>query len=219
MTELTESFRPGAFILSMDDEGNLSRDNVTVKSGEGKLLAGQVLGSIPSGTSSAAAKSGGNTGNGVFTLDATTPILPRAEAGVYQVRCIAAAANSGTFRVTSPAGVVLGDVAVGSTFADRIKFAIADGATDFIVGDGFDVTVSNITEKYVAYDETATNGAQLASGVLYAPVDATSADQPAAAVKRHVEVNSALLQWKSGATTAGKNAALAALKAQTIVAR
>lgn len=93
-------------------------------------------------TAVAATKAGGNTGNGTITVDVATPVLAHAIAGVYTARCIAAAANSGTFRVTDPNGLVLGDVVVGATFADQIKFVIADGAADFIVGDGFDVTVA-----------------------------------------------------------------------------
>lgn len=103
------------------------------------------LSSALAGTAEVAAKSGGNTGNGVFTIDALTPVLAGAKVGVYTVRCIAAAANGGTFRVEDPDGIVLGDVAVGATFADDIKFAIADGSADFVVGDGFDVTVSGGT--------------------------------------------------------------------------
>lgn len=97
-------------------------------------------------TAAAAAKAGGNAANtGAITMDATTPVLTGAKPGVYTIRCIAAAANSGTFRVEDPDGFVKGDVAVGATFSDDIKFSIADGSQDFIVGEGFDVTVA-ITE-------------------------------------------------------------------------
>ena len=52
-----------------------------------------------------------------------------------------AGTNSATFRVTDPMGKVLGDVVysgsgASATFANRIKFAITDGSTDFVVGDG-----------------------------------------------------------------------------------
>ena len=49
---------------------------------------------VPVGAASVAAKSGGNTGTGTLTMDATTPILAFAIAGVYAVRCIEAAACS-----------------------------------------------------------------------------------------------------------------------------
>lgn len=90
----------------------------------------------------AAAPTFAGTGNGVMTLDATTPVLAGAKNGSYTATCVAAATNSGTFRVEDPDGYVLGDVAVGATFADDIKFVIADGATDFVVGDKFTIAVT-----------------------------------------------------------------------------
>lgn len=90
----------------------------------------------------AAAPVAAGTGNGVMTLDATTPVLAGAKNGSYVVTCVTAATNGGTFRVEDPDGYVLGDVAVGATFADDIKFVIADGSTDFIVGDKFTIAVT-----------------------------------------------------------------------------
>jgi hypothetical protein len=46
MTVLHENPHDGNFILSEDDEGRLSRDNVVIASGAGKLLPGTVLGKI-----------------------------------------------------------------------------------------------------------------------------------------------------------------------------
>ncbi len=140
------------------------------------LALGTLLGKILLGAATAAAKSGGNTGDGVFTIDATTPILAYAKAGIYTVRCIAAAANGGTFRVTDPYGNVLGDVAVGSTFANQIKFVIADGTTDFIVGDGFDVTIAAGSGKYKAYNADNVDGSQYPELVLAEAVDSSGGD-------------------------------------------
>ncbi len=149
---------------------------VTILSGVGALVLGTLLGKILFGAATAAAKSGGNTGNGTLTMDPTTPILARAKVGVYLVRCIAAATNGGTFRVTDPDGYVLGDVAVGDTFANQIKFVIADGSTDFIVGDGFDVTIAAGSGKYKAYDKDNVDGSQYPDSILTEAVDATAAD-------------------------------------------
>ena len=90
----------------------------------------------------AAAPVAAGTGDGVMTLDATTPVLAGAKNGSYVVTCVTAATNGATFRVEDPDGYVLGDVAVGATFADDIKFVIAAGSTDFIVGDMFTITVT-----------------------------------------------------------------------------
>lgn len=147
----------------------------TLKSGQ-NLLHGAVLGRIAAISAASAAKSGGNTGNGTLTLDVTTPLLVNHQVGVYQVRCITAATNSGTFRIYDPTGDVLGDVVVGSTFSDQLKFVIADGSSDFIVGDGFDITVT-ASGKYVAWNSSATNGSQEIAGILLGDCDATGGDK------------------------------------------
>ncbi len=123
----------------------LAYDDVT--EGDAAVLVAGQSGKIGSAaatvadTVSAAAHAGG-TGNGTITMDVTTPLLTNAQSGVYTAKCITAATNGGTFRVADPHGNVLGDVAVGATFANQVKFVIADGSTDFIVGDQFDITVA-----------------------------------------------------------------------------
>lgn len=153
-------------------------EGITLKSGA-NYVRGTVLEETVFGTAASAAKTGGNTGNGTLTLDATTPTLYGAVPGVYTVRLIAAAANSGTFRVTGPSGNVLGDVTVGQTFSNQIKFATADGATDFVVGDGFDITVTAAAASAQKYQKvTADIRARV---VLLEDVDATSADKASVA--------------------------------------
>jgi len=221
MTTLTETIHDAAFLVS-EEENYYSRDKIVVASGAGKLVAGAVLGrKVVSGVSASAVKaSGANTGNGTLVLDATTPILANATVGVYTVRCIVAGANAATFRVTDPAGRVLGDVAfsgsgASGTFADHIKFAVADGSTDFIVGDGFDVSVSDIVFKYVAAPDVAADGSDVAQGVLYAAVDATSADQQAVIVNRLAQVRATDLSYDASVTTAAQ----IAKKANQLLAR
>lgn len=189
------------------EHGTYSREVVTIASGAGLLAIGTVLAKLTKGAATSAAKSGGNTGNGTLTLDVTTPVLAGAKAGVYTVRCITAATNGGTFRVEDPDGIVLGDVPVGATFADDIKFAIADGASDFIVGDGFDITVAAGSAKYVAHQFGAVTGAEIASAVLLQVVDATSADQQAVICARHAEVSAQGLKWHASVNTSEKKLA------------
>lgn len=149
---------------------------ITLVSGAGLLTKGTVLGKITKGAASVAA-AGGNTGDGVFTLDATTPILSNSIAGAYSVKCITAATNGGTFRVSDPNGNVLGDVAVAATFANQIKFSIADGDADFVVGDTFTVTIAAGSGKFKAYDVDNVDGTERAALVLAENADdATSAD-------------------------------------------
>lgn len=222
MTTLTEGLHAAEFILS---EANFhrSRDAITV-SLSAVLGAGTVLGRLGTGaalSAASAAKAGGNTGNGALTLDGTTPVLNGAKVGVYTVRCIAAATNSGTFRVEDPNGVVKGDVAVGATFSDEIKFAIADGSSDFIVGDGFDITVTAGGNKgeYKKLNLTGTDGSQIASAVLYADVDASAADAAGVGLVRACEVKKDSLVWPSGITTDQKNAAIVDLSNVGIIVR
>jgi hypothetical protein len=141
------------------------------------------------------------TGNGALTLDATTPLLAGAKAGAYTITCITAASNSGTFRVEDPNGVVLGDVAVGATFADQIKFVIADGATDFIVGDKFTVTVAAGTGQYLTSVAAAVDGSAEPDLVLSETVDATLAAKPAMAYKRG-DFNASALTFGAGHSAA-----------------
>lgn len=213
MALITEGMHEGEFIGELAMGVGFHVDAITLLSGQ-NLVAGAALGAVPAGTSASAAKSGGNTGNGTFTLDATTPVQPGAKEGVYTVRCITAATNGGTFRVEDPDGIVIGDVAVAATFSDDIKFVIADGATDFIVGDGFDVTISALTYKYVEYNPAGTTGAQIVSGLLMKNTNASAADVATTALRRGpAVVNRNDITWKSGMTTAQKNTAIAAFQA------
>lgn len=208
-------------VLKHEADGRYSRDVVTILSGAGVLEIGTVLGQITKGTATSAAKSGGNTGNGTLTVDATTPVRAGAKVGVYSVRCVAAAINAGTFRVTDPDGFVLGDVAVGGTFDNDIKFATADGSTDFAVADGFDITVAAGALKWVPHVSGAVNGTEVAAAVLLAHTDATSADVPECVVlTRHAEVVRQGLVWDASVNSdAKKDAAIAQLRSLGIVTR
>ena len=201
---MTLNFQPsgltnqGTFVPDNLMVGGLpfSTKQVTVKSGA-SLARGTVLEEVVAGTAASAAKSGGNTGNGTLTLDATTPVLTGAAAGVYQVRLITAATNAGTFRVTAPNGNVLGDVGVGATFSNKIKFATADGSTDFAVGDGFDITVTATGQKVQAVTSDVN-----ARYILAEDVDATGGDKITVAYVTGT-FNKNRVTLGSGATLAG----------------
>lgn len=81
-----------------------------------------------------------NVGNGVLgTITAGSLI----ETGTYVLICTAAATDAGTFSVRSPSGELLPDLTVASAYSgDHINVTLADGATDFAVGDRFDVYVN-----------------------------------------------------------------------------
>lgn len=193
-----------------------SREAVTVLSGQ-NLAVGTVLGKATIGALSETHV--GNTGNGVMTIDAVTPALANCQVGAYKAVCIAAAANGGTFEVFDPQGNSLGTVAVGATFANQIKFVIADGAADFIVGDTFLITVAAGTGKVTILTPAALDGTQNAYGILTSSVDASAADTAGAAVVRSALVKDAGLGWPAGISAAEKAAALAQLAEQHITLR
>src|SRR4051794_5109645 len=192
---LTEARHAGEFLISEGD-GHQSRDNITVLSGEGKLVAGTVLGkTVITATAVAAAKAGNTGSSGAITMDVTTPVLATAKQGRYSIICIEPGTNAGTFEVVDPSGVVIGTViAAGAAFATQIKFTIAD-ATDFVAGDGFYVDVAISAVKYRSADPTNTDGSAVACAVLFGAVDAPSADQPACAIPRRAEVNGNCLTY------------------------
>lgn len=185
MAILTEANRTAEFLQS-EANGYRSREVGTVDATGGALVAGAVLGRVDTAGASVAAD-GGNTGNGTFTLDVTDPVLTGAVAGDYVVTITEAALDGGQYTVEDPNGNVIGVANVGDTFADQIKFVLADGATDFVVGDTWTVTVAAGSGAYVAYDATATTGAEKAVAVLFeASTGAVSEDRTI--VKRDAEV-------------------------------
>ena len=111
-------------------QANYVRDAVTLLSGTVASAVGTVLGKITIGAATSAVKaSGANTGAGSLTMDATTPILANCKVGLYTVRVVAV----GTFLVTDPFGVIVGDAVYGAgatvTFANEIKFSFVDDGT------------------------------------------------------------------------------------------
>lgn len=158
------------------EEVNFVRDVVTVPSGTAACSVGQVLGMQKIGPASSAAKTGGNTGAGTLTMDATTPELANVKVGVYTVSVLAV----GTVTVTDPNGAIVGEFTYGAgatvTFANELKFAFTDdGTTHFVAGDGFVVTVAAGPGKYVPVNATAIDGTQNAAAVLLAGFAATLA--------------------------------------------
>ena len=222
MTKFTEGRHPGEFLMS-EASGFRSRDKGVIVAGSGKFEPGTVIGLVAVGTVSAAAKAGGNTGNGVLTVDGSDPVLPGAVAGTYRATCTATAGDGGTFRVEHPNGAVLGDIAVGQTFADQVKFVITDGSTDFAVGDAFLLTVSLSAKKYAPSPETQTadiEGAETAVAVTLYGGDATDADVEVAIIARDAEINRSKLVYDSTVDSDPKKAIkVAQLSAAGIIAR
>ena len=72
--------------------------------------------------------------------------------------------------------------------------------------------------KYTVYDNTASDGTQVAAAVLYSAVADSASDQKAVVIRRHAEVNGNLIDWGSNDST-GITAGTADLAALSILVR
>jgi len=138
------------------------RDVITVYEGsEVEYQIGTVLGkTLVSG--SATATAGTNTGNGTM---GTVTVSGTAEVGTYTLCISKAASNAGDFVVINPSGNVVGNGTVAVAYsAAGLAFTLADGATDFVVGDTFSIAVTG-TVKYKRVEATATDGSQKAAAI------------------------------------------------------
>lgn len=215
MTTYTEPYRPLEAVLS-EANGSLSRANITIVSGAGVVKAGTVLGKITTGTSASAAAFSGNTGNGTM---GTITVSSGAINGAYKLVIIEAATDAGAFQVEDPNGKIIGTGNVAAAFSKSgLAFTLADGATDFVAGDGFTITVASGSGKYTPYDDALTNGAQTAVAIAGEEVDATSADKSMTAIVRMAEVKKDVLQWHTDVDTTAKTQAYSDLLAVNIVA-
>lgn len=208
-------------IVKQEAQNRYSREAVTVLAGVGParvLEIGAVLGRITKGAATASAIAG-NTGGGAagaVTLGA------KAKLGAYSLTCITAAAGGGVFKVVDPDGLRLGnDLTVGQAYvSDHINLTVSDGAPDFAVGDRFTVAVAAGPGKVKAVDFAATDGSQVAAGVLIAKVTASDGvDAQGVAIVRDAVIAPSKLAWPAGATSDQKTAALAQLKALGIITR
>jgi len=214
MTEKVETLHAAGFLIS-EANGNRSRDNGILVSGQ-NLGAGTVLGkTVTAGTITGAAAAG-NTGTG--TIGSLT-VGGGAKEGVYKVTIVEPATNAGEFAVEDPEGRTRGNGTVAVAFTGAINFTIADGGTDFVAGDQFNITVSQTTAKYKILAPAGTDGSERAAAILLADVNATAADQACAVVSRHAEVNGNELVYPGGITAAEKDVAIAQLEALGLMVR
>lgn len=173
----------------------------------GTLLAGAVLGLVLNPTPVGAAAAG-NTGNGTI---GTLSIGAGVKVGVYQVICVEPVTNLGTFEIEDPDGLIIGRAIVGSAFAGAIGFTIADGATDFVAGDRFTVTVAAAAGKSVKLSAAAAaDGSAIPVGVLLEDADASAAAVECLVIER-ADVMESALNYGVGHTADTVRAALKAV--------
>lgn len=207
-------------VLFHQDEYDRSWEARTVLAGDGAdriLLLGTVVGMALFGAVVVAA-AGGNTGNGV--LDAVV-LGDAAKVGAYTLTCTAASADGGVFQVVDPEGYRLVDAEVGVDYdSPQLAFGLADGATDFAVGDVLTITVPEGSGKVVALAPDATDGTQLASGVLMADVTAPDGvDASGPVIEQDAILIGDGLIWPDAIDPADKTAALTRLRAAGLTIR
>lgn len=206
--------------LKWEEDARHSRDDILVLSGQ-KLNSGAVVGKTQVGATAASVAFATSTGNGV--MGAIT-VTGSAKIGLHKLVVIEPAANAGVFEVEDPDGKIIGRGNVAAVFtAQGLSFTLADGATDFISGDGFDITVTGGTEKWKEYDPAGTDGSERVAGILLFATDAsatgTNADTAAVGIVRQAVIGDADITWKAAMSAAQKVVGLAQLKALGIVAR
>ncbi|HEY2010537.1 MAG TPA: head decoration protein [Rhizomicrobium sp.] len=177
-TAFAETYVPDRLIA-----GNLKlvTEGQAVITGAAAYVRGTVMGKVLGASATSAAKSGGNTGNGTSVPDATDPALAGAQEGIYKLVCTVASTNAATFRLYDPKGEDIKDYLFsgsGASFTTdaQIKVVVTDGATDFVVGDEFDINLTLASSKYKLAVKTATDGSQFPEAILIDAVDATAGD-------------------------------------------
>lgn len=216
MTEKVETLHAAGFLIS-EAPGNRSRDNAVLASGEAAIrAAGTVLGKLTTAGTITVAAAAGNTGNGTVT---GLSVGGASRVGEYKLMCVEPGANVGTFELEDPDGVIIGRATVAVGFTGAINFTVNDGAADFIVGDFFVFTVTQLTQKFKILAPAATDGTQVAAAILLAETDALAADAKCAVVSRHAEVNGLELTYPAAITAAQKDLAIAQLAAAGIIVR
>lgn len=214
MTVLTDRSRNGGFLISELDDFR-SRISAILNSGQ-NLFTGTVLGrllTLPANGTAVA----GNTGNGTVTVGAA--VGKSTIIGQYLLVCVAASANAGTFNLYDPMGNHVRQITVGggATVSPHLTITIADGGTDFVVGDSFtiDVTGGDFTQLSTA----ATTGAQIPAGILWHDTDASGGDTACVVIYKEAAVDTGDLVWPAGISQANKDAAIQSLFRAGIVLR
>ncbi|MCK7611972.1 head decoration protein [Roseibium sediminicola] len=218
-------------LLKWEVHPDFSREPVTLLAGSGsvrKIVLGTILALLATtaDVTAVSAADAGNTGDGTLTI-ANPAVTTAVKEGVYTVVCTDPAVDTGTFEVSDPDGKSIGTAKVGVAFGKQIRFTIADGATDFVAGDRFEVTVTKgdinpNAGKVVAWDPAGAAGSEIPWGIAATTAEApdgTDLDLGLIALRRQVLCFEKGIVWPDGVTAAQKAEALEALEEQGIVVR
>ncbi len=204
------------FLISEAEHGR-SRDAVILLADE-VVTPGMVLGRTVAGTAAAVAFAG-NTGDG--TMGAIT-VSGLAKDGAYSLVVIEPGSDVGDFEVRDPDGEFVGTGAVAAAFsAGGLAFTLADGSADYVAGDGFTITVTQTSKKFLPFDQDAlTTGENIVAGIAIADGSTGAAvDGEIVAIVRSAQVQDALLVFPGDITGPERIDAIQALAALGIIAR
>lgn len=163
----------------------IMQDSVTIPESQ-TLARGSVLGLIALAAGTAEA-GGSNTGDGAISAFALSATGGPATVGDYTATCVTAVTNSGVFNVTDPGGNLIGQMTIAvssnTTFTGGgITFNIADGGTDFAVGDLFTIPVDAGSGAAALLDATAADGSAAFHAILAEAVTTGSGETQSAPV-------------------------------------
>ncbi len=175
----TEATRFNAVVkYEQESSVGICRDVVTVyEAGAKTYPVGTVLGKTFVATSVTPTAAAGNTGNGSI---GTVTITGKAKRGTYTVTIIKAATNAGDFIVRDPSNNIVGYGTVAVAYSNELAFTLADGATDFVVGDSISVEVVG-DYKYKMVEATATDGSAKACAIYISAKDGSFSESSIAA--------------------------------------
>lgn len=204
--EFTEGNYEGD-IIRQEQPNYMSRKIGIVKSGQGKLLAGTVLGIVLAGAASAAAFAGNAGSEGAMgAITVANGVKP----GVYKLVIIEPGTNAGKFTVEDPDGIEVGVGTVGAAFTGGgLSFTLGDGATDFSAGEGFNITVAAGSHKLVVPTATAADGSGVGKMILLQDIDTTNGDvETGKLLCRDAQVASSALIYDASINDDNKKAAV-----------
>lgn len=207
-------------LLKKEIDPDFCRATGTLLAGSGEartLVLGQLVARISGDDAPAVVFSAadGNTGDGVLTLGAPAS-TSAVKLGRYTVTFVGEAADAGNFKVEDPGGVSVGAGKVGTAFGKHVRFTIADGAANFVVGDQFFIDVDAVdganARKLVAWDPTGTDGRQVIQGVCLKDCAAAEDEDLIGGVlysRRLSLLAESAIVWPAGTDAAAKASAIA----------
>jgi len=166
----------------------------------------------PDGVTVGVAFAGTAYADGALGFTITEGVLPFQAGDEFAINVTAVEGNAGTFSVFDPQGHRLADLTVGVAYDNgAIALTIADGTTDFAVGDTFTIAVSQAAGngKYALCDKTATDGSQDPIAVL-AEDSAAAAEDTYPVIYRTGCFNSGAVSYAAGTVLADVKTALEA---------